>query len=108
MGNYITNWEFSSRDFDEQPATSIIVPIFSLLPDPRGQPQQKSHGTSAFQGKDRFFNDDRNNNGYIEYDNVEHELDGVHNEIVSDPQPHHLHPKDHENAQRINCYAKGV
>jgi dual oxidase len=50
---------------------------------------------------DEFLNDlDKNSNGYIEYDEVEHKLDEVHKEIAPDPKPHHLHHEDREDAQR--------
>jgi hypothetical protein len=43
---------------------------------------------------------DKNNNGYIEYDEVEHKLDEIHKEIAPDPKPHHLHLKDREVTER--------
>ena len=43
---------------------------------------------------------DKNKNGFIEYDEVEHKLDEVHKEIAPDPKPHHLHHEDREDAQR--------
>lgn len=50
---------------------------------------------------EEFLNDlDKNNNGYIEYDGVEHMLDDVHKEIAPDPKPHHLHHEDREDIAR--------
>jgi hypothetical protein len=50
---------------------------------------------------DEFLGDlDKNNNSYIEYDEVEHTLDEVHKEIAPDPKPHHLHHEDRDDAQR--------
>ncbi|KAF2743229.1 hypothetical protein M011DRAFT_411012 [Sporormia fimetaria CBS 119925] len=40
----------------------------------------------------RFVDDlDKDNNGNIEYEELEHKLDEVHNEIAPKPQPHNLH-----------------
>ena len=50
---------------------------------------------------DEFLKDlDKNDNGYIEYDEVEHKLDEVHKEIAPDSKPHHLHHEDREDEQR--------
>jgi len=43
---------------------------------------------------------DKNNNGYIEYDELEHKLDEVHKEIAPEPKPHNLHHADREDDQR--------
>lgn len=54
---------------------------------------------------DKFLDDlDKNNNGYIEYDEVEHKLDEIHKEIAPDPKPHHLHLKDREVTERHQFY----
>jgi len=46
---------------------------------------------------------DKNSNGFIEYDEVEHRLDLVHNEIAPDAKPHNLHhdSKDAEARHRF-------
>lgn len=43
---------------------------------------------------------DKNKNGFIEYDEVEHKLDEVYKEIAPEPKPHQLHHKDRDDAQR--------
>lgn len=44
---------------------------------------------------DEFLTDpDNNNNGYMEYHEMEHTLDEVHKEIAPDPKLHHLHHED--------------
>jgi dual oxidase len=44
---------------------------------------------------DEFLDDlDKNNNGCIEYNEVEHKLDEVHKEITPHPKPHQLHRED--------------
>lgn len=50
---------------------------------------------------DEFLSDlDKNNNGYIEYHELEHKLDEVHQEIAQKPQKHHLHHADRADEQR--------
>ncbi|KAF3008040.1 hypothetical protein E8E14_004841 [Neopestalotiopsis sp. 37M] len=46
---------------------------------------------------------DKNRDGYIDYSEVEHRLDLVHDEIAPHPQPHHLHhdSKDDEARHRF-------
>jgi dual oxidase len=52
---------------------------------------------------DEFLKDlDENDNGYIEYDEVEHKLDEVHKEIAPDPKPHRLHHKTEKTNRDIN------
>lgn len=43
---------------------------------------------------------DRNNNGSIEYDEVEKKLDEVHNEIAPTAKPHNLYHAEREDEQR--------
>lgn len=41
---------------------------------------------------DKFIDDvDRDNNGYVDYSELEHKLDEVHKEIQPKAQPHNLH-----------------
>jgi dual oxidase len=50
---------------------------------------------------DDFLNDlDKNNNGYIDYVEVERKLDEVHKEIAPEPKPHHFHHEDGESFYR--------
>lgn len=50
---------------------------------------------------DRFLNDlDHNGNGQIEYSEVEHKLDQVHDEIAPHPQPHNLNHDTKEDHAR--------
>ncbi|ETS74665.1 hypothetical protein PFICI_13149 [Pestalotiopsis fici W106-1] len=43
---------------------------------------------------------DKNRDGYIDYHEVEHRLDLVHDEIAPNPQPHHLHHNDKDDEAR--------
>ena len=43
----------------------------------------------------------KNNNGHIEYNEVEHKLDEVHKGIAPDPKPHHLHHEDREHQRHF-------
>merc|ERR1712225_195050 len=53
-----------------------------------------------------FINDlDKNNNGHIEYDEVEFKLDQVHKEIAPQAKPHNLHYKDESDAQKQRRHA---
>lgn len=48
-----------------------------------------------------FLNDlDKNNNGYIEYNEIEWKLDEVHKEIAPEAKPHNLHHHDRDDDQR--------
>ncbi|KAL3420613.1 FAD-binding domain-containing protein [Phlyctema vagabunda] len=50
---------------------------------------------------DEFLSDlDNNNNGVIEYDELEFKLDEVHKEIAPEAKPHNLHHKDRDNTAR--------
>lgn len=52
-------------------------------------------------GIEEFLNDlDKNNNGYIENDEVQHIRHDVHKAIAPNPKPHHLHHEDREDAAR--------
>ncbi|KAK8111685.1 uncharacterized protein PG998_008142 [Apiospora kogelbergensis] len=49
----------------------------------------------------RFLDElDKNKDGLIDYSEVEHRLDLVHNEIAPSPQPHHLHHDDRADEAR--------
>ncbi|CZS88092.1 hypothetical protein WAI453_000495 [Rhynchosporium graminicola] len=49
----------------------------------------------------QFIDDlDKNNNGYIEYSEVEYKLDQVHKEIAPEAKPHNLHHRNSDNEQR--------
>jgi dual oxidase len=49
---------------------------------------------------DEFLDDlDKNNSGYIEYNEVEHKLDEVHKKIAPHPKTHQLHREDLDDAQ---------
>lgn len=43
---------------------------------------------------------DKNNNGHIEYEEVEHRLDLVHDEIAPKVQPHNLHHEGKDDEAR--------
>jgi dual oxidase len=49
----------------------------------------------------QFLDDlDKNNNGFIEYDEIEHKLDEVHREIALEVKPHHIHYQDEDEAEQ--------
>ncbi|KAK0102425.1 hypothetical protein ONS95_006045 [Cadophora gregata] len=53
-----------------------------------------------------FINDlDKNNNGHIEYDEVEFKLDQVHKELAPEAKPHNLHYKEKDEAQMHRRHA---
>lgn len=50
---------------------------------------------------EEFLNElDTNNDGFIEYSEVEHKLDEVHQVLAPVPRSHNLHHKDREDVQR--------
>lgn len=50
---------------------------------------------------EEFVNDlDRNNDGFIDYEEIELKLDQAHNEIAPEAQPHHLHHNDLDDEHR--------
>jgi len=58
---------------------------------------------------EQFLDDlDKNNNGFIEYHEVEHKLDEVHKEIAPEAKPHHIHYQDEDEADQRHTFLRSV
>lgn len=82
----------------------------SFVPEAHRRPSLKTNIEMSDTTQTRYLDDDeieafvgeldKNNDGYIEYEEVEHRLDLVHDEIAPNVQPHNLHHESKDDEAR--------